>query len=138
VLPAARRIRRADEFRTVLRARSRAAGATLVVHVAVLDAPTTQDRPVRPASPAPPARAGFVVGRAVGGSVVRHRVTRQLRHLMVGHLPALPDGVGVVVRALPPAAGADSATMGRDLAANLDRALRRLGQDRGSRREAQR
>ncbi|GAA1030293.1 hypothetical protein GCM10009565_65280 [Amycolatopsis albidoflavus] len=69
------------------------------------------------------ARAGFVVSKAVGNSVVRHRVTRRLRHLVSARLGTLPAGTSLVVRALPPAASASSAELGSD----LDAALRRLG-----------
>jgi len=69
------------------------------------------------------ARAGFVVSKAVGNSVVRHRVTRRLRHLVSARLGTLPAGSSLVVRALPPAATASSAELGAD----LDAALRRLG-----------
>lgn len=65
---------------------------------------------------------GFVVGRTVGGAVIRHRVQRQLRHLMRARLNVLPAGALVVVRALPAAAGMSSAALGAD----LDRTLRRL------------
>ena len=68
-------------------------------------------------------RAGFVVGRSVGGSVERHRVTRRLRHLVADRLEQMPVGTALVVRAHPAAAGAD----GAELAADLDAALRRLG-----------
>jgi ribonuclease P protein component len=72
-------------------------------------------------------RVGFVVSRAVGGAVVRTAVKRRLRHLVMQRLDALPAGSCLVVRALPPAATADSA----ELAADLDGALRRLlGQER--------
>jgi ribonuclease P protein component len=63
-----------------------------------------------------------VVGRKVGGSVVRHRVQRRLRHLMRARLAALPARALVVVRALPASAGASSAALGDE----LDVALRRL------------
>ncbi len=75
------------------------------------------------AAAADPARAGFVVGRAVGGSVVRHRVLRRLRHLVRDRRALLPTGSRLVVRALPPARDADSATLGRDLDAALARLL---------------
>lgn len=65
---------------------------------------------------------GFVVSKAVGNAVVRHRTTRRLRHLMRDRIPALPAGTLVVVRALPPAANASS----RELGADLDSALRKL------------
>lgn len=70
-----------------------------------------------------PARVGFVVSKAVGGSVQRHRTQRQLRHLCADRLPLLPDGALLVVRALPAAAGSTSAELGAD----LDKGLRRLG-----------
>ena len=69
------------------------------------------------------ARAGFVVGKAVGNSVVRHRVTRRLRALVGAELHRLPATADLVVRARPEAAGADSALLGRDLSAGLDRLL---------------
>jgi ribonuclease P protein component len=67
-------------------------------------------------------RVGFVVSKAVGTAVDRHRVSRRLRHLMRDRLAALPAGTLVVVRALPPAADASS----RELGADLDAALRKL------------
>ncbi len=70
-------------------------------------------------------RAGFVVGKSVGNSVCRHRVTRQLRHLVRAELHRLPDGADLVVRARPEAATAGSAALGRDLRAGLDRVLGR-------------
>lgn len=69
-----------------------------------------------------PALVGFVVGRSVGGSVVRHRVTRRLRAIAAARLSELPAGSATVVRALPEAASATSA----QLAADVDAALQRL------------
>ncbi|MFD2492851.1 ribonuclease P protein component [Amycolatopsis jiangsuensis] len=114
MLPAAARLRRSEDFRVVLRRGSRAGRRRLVVHALTTDPPV--------ATPAV-ARAGFVVSKAVGNSVVRHRVTRRLRHLVSARLGTLPQGSSLVVRALPPAATASSAELGAD----LDAALRRLG-----------
>jgi ribonuclease P protein component len=69
------------------------------------------------------ARAGFVVGKAVGNSVVRHRVTRRLRAAVREELHRLPPTADLVVRARPEAATADSALLRRDLAAGMDRLL---------------
>jgi ribonuclease P protein component len=74
------------------------------------------------AGPEATTRVGFIVGRNVGGAVVRHRVQRRLRHLLRDRVGALAPGTLIVVRALAPAAGASSA----ELAADLDSALRRL------------
>ncbi len=69
-----------------------------------------------------PALVGFVVSKAVGNAVVRNRVKRRLRHLARAHVPALPGAAVLVVRALPPAAGASYAELGAD----LERCLRRV------------
>ena len=71
------------------------------------------------------ARAGFVVGRAVGNSVVRHRVTRRLRAVVRDELHRLPECADLVVRARPEAAEASSDVLRRDLGAGLDRLLGR-------------
>ena len=70
--------------------------------------------------------AGFVVSKAVGGSVVRHRVTRRLRHLVAPRLADLPATARLVVRALPPAATASSAELAADLDSGLRSARRKL------------
>src|SRR5215211_4943147 len=75
-----------------------------------------------PTSP-PGARAGFVVGKAVGNSVVRHRVTRRLRAVVAMELSRLPPNADLVVRARPEAAAADVAVLRRDLGSGLDRLL---------------
>jgi ribonuclease P protein component len=120
VLPAQARLRRRPEFTAVVRSGRRAGRPTLVLHY-------LPERPVvRSGGPLdPPAgpRAGFVVGRSVGNSVCRHRVTRQLRHLLAPQLHRLPPTADLVVRARPEAAGAGSAVLGRDLEAGLDRLL---------------
>ena len=72
-------------------------------------------------------RAGFVVSKAVGKSVVRHRVARRLRHLVRDRLATLPTDSLLVVRALPSAATATSAALGDDLDAGLRSALRKRG-----------
>jgi len=69
-----------------------------------------------------PARVGLVVGKSVGGSVVRHRVSRRLRAQLAARIGLLPPGSGTVVRALPDSADASSRQLGTD----LDRAFRRL------------
>jgi len=44
-------------------------------------------------------KVGFIVPRAIGGSVTRHRVTRQLRHATREAIGHLPKSSLVVVRA---------------------------------------
>ena len=70
----------------------------------------------------PQALVGFVVSKQVGNAVTRHAVTRRLRHAVRPHLAELPAGSLLVVRALPPSAGASFAA----LTADVDAALRVL------------
>ncbi|TNC27276.1 ribonuclease P protein component [Amycolatopsis alkalitolerans] len=111
MLPAAARLRRSEDFREVMRRGSRAGRRRLVVHALQAQDPS-----------AAPSRAGLVVSKAVGNSVVRHRVSRRLRHLVAARLGTVPPATALVIRALPPAATASSAELGAD----LDAALKRL------------
>lgn len=136
MLPSEHRLRRRQDFAAAVRRGRRAARPTLVVHlhretgesprasttVAPADANPHDAGPTRTENVPSPARAGFVVSKAVGIAVVRNRVKRRLRHLVRDRLGQLPPGSLVVVRALPPAGSADHDRLERD----LDAALRRL------------
>jgi ribonuclease P protein component len=103
-------MRRAGEFTTVVRSGNRARRGFLVVHqLSGLGADS--------------AVVGLIVGKAVGGSVVRHRVSRRLRALLVSRLDVLPAGSGTVIRVLPGGGGASSSVLGADLDAALGRIL---------------
>lgn len=117
MLPAAHRLRSSDQFAETLRRGRRAGAGTLVVHAHARGGDGA-------------ARAGLVVSKKVGNSVVRHRVARRLRALLAARLPSMAAGTDVVVRALPPAATASSAELGTD----LDGAWRRITAGGGGRR----
>ncbi|MEW1719712.1 ribonuclease P protein component [Streptomyces sp. NPDC093109] len=117
MLPTENRLRRREDFATAVRRGRRAGRPLLVVHLR-----SGSTDPHAPGESASPPRAGFVVSKAVGGSVVRNLVKRRLRHLVRERLSELPPGSLVVVRALPGAGDADHAQLARD----LDAALRRL------------
>lgn len=112
MLPAGARLTRRDDFTTTTRRGRRSGRSRLVVHLDV----SGSDAP----------RAGFVVSKAVGNAVVRHRVSRRLRHVVAPRLASLPAGGRLVVRALPPAATASSAELAEDLDGALRTAVRRL------------
>jgi ribonuclease P protein component len=116
VLPSEHRLRRREDFATAVRRGRRAGRPLLVVHL--FRAPD----PHEAGGPVPPARAGFVVSKAIGGAVVRNLVKRRLRHLIRDRLASLPAGSLVVVRALPGAGEAGHDQLSRD----LDTALQRL------------
>jgi ribonuclease P protein component len=125
VLPASARLTGSDNFRLVTRKGRRAGRPRLVVHA------ITAEEVARLGVPTPGStRVGFVVGKVVGNSVVRHRVTRRLRHLLRDRLGTVRSGCTLVVRALPPAAGAASVELGNDIDSAL-RTLRLAGTDSG-------
>lgn len=77
-----------------------------------------------PAASTAPTTVGLVVSRAVGGAVVRHRVSRRLRHVIAAHVDDLPPGTALVVRALPSAANSTSVELDRAVEKALQRASR--------------
>jgi ribonuclease P protein component len=87
MLPAAQRLRSADDFSETTRRGAKGARGCVVVYL------------MRSGEPGPP-RAGLIVGKAVGGSVQRHRAARRIRGALREVLPGLPHGTRLVVRAL--------------------------------------
>ncbi|TCK27657.1 ribonuclease P protein component [Pseudonocardia endophytica] len=115
MLPASSRLTRREEFASTIRRGRRAGRSRLVVHLHTAGTDPS-------AAHAP--RAGFVVSKAVGNAVVRHRVSRRLRHLVADRLGDLAPGTSLVVRALPPSADASSVELARDLDSALATARR--------------
>jgi ribonuclease P protein component len=87
MLPAAQRLRSTADFSETTRRGAKGARGCVVVYL------------VRSAESSPP-RVGLIVGKAVGGSVQRHRAARRIRGALREVLPGLPLGTRLVVRAL--------------------------------------
>jgi ribonuclease P protein component len=115
VLTRAQRLTSSRGFARAVRHGRRAGTRTGVLHL-------LEEQPPSPAAPIDPPKVGFVVGKAVGGAVVRNQVKRRLRHLARERLASLPGAAVLVVRALPASATASYAELGRD----FDRALGKL------------
>lgn len=122
MLPQQSRMRRAEDFRRVLRTGRRAGGSVLSGHLLLPVGPDGAVGTPGEVLSGGPAKVGFIVSRAVGSAVVRNRVKRRLRELMRGRLASLPRGCLLVLRAHPAAASARQA----DLAADLDLVIGRL------------
>lgn len=142
MLPADARIRSSRDFGSAFKRGRRAARGGVVVHWAPAVA-HPEDLPAdsRPATPSEavvhtPARAGFVVSKAVGNAVVRNKVKRRLRHAAAAELPHWPPGTDVVVRATPRAAERDFAELHRDLAEAVRAAREGRGAKTNRAREA--
>jgi ribonuclease P protein component len=118
VLPPQNRLRGAGDYRSTVRRGVRVGRPLVVIHLI----PAT-------GGPDSPVRVGFVVGRSVGGAVVRNAVRRRLRHLLRDRLERLPAGSQLVIRAQPEAASVPGRTLSRDLDDALDHALSRVQGD---------
>lgn len=119
MLPAANRLRSTADFTAVTRRGRRASSGCLVAYLLAPEG-TLTERML--SDKTEPTKIGLIVGRGVGGSVVRHRVARRLRAQLAARVHLLPAGSRVVIRALP-----TTATVVTDqLAADLNGALRRL------------
>lgn len=122
MLPTDNRLRRRQDFAAAVRRGRRAGRPLLVVHLRPGPNREREDPHAAGGKP-PPARAGFVVSKAVGPAVVRNLVKRRLRHLVRERLVLLPPGSLIVVRALPGAGTAEHAELARDLDTALERLL---------------
>lgn len=115
MVPGHHRLRRSAQFQQAVRHGVRAARRHVVVHVAQSE---SVDQ----------ALVGFVVSKSVGNAVVRHRVTRQLRHVMAARIDQLPHNCLLVIRATPAAANADFDQLCADVDAGLSRVLQQVNQ----------
>ncbi|MFT3944059.1 MAG: ribonuclease P protein component [Ancrocorticia sp.] len=128
MLPADHRMRRSADFATAFKGARGGANRVLV---------SIETTPAEPQADLHPVKVGFVVPKSVGNSVVRHRVYRQLRHLVRERLEQFPGGALVAVRALPPAKGATSAQLAKDLDVALAKAQRKIARRDAQRAESQ-
>lgn len=111
MLPRPHRLRRGSEFSLTTRSGAKSSAGRVVAYVHRVEEG--------------PARVGMIVGRSVGNSVVRHRVTRRIRAVMAEVLNELPADVWVVLRALPGADG--DRQLSSDVRTAVERALARSG-----------
>ena len=88
MLPAVNRLRTSKEFELVTKTGERATSLSLVLYFKVVESSSNDPK------------VGLIVNSSVGGSVVRHRVSRQLRHLIAPHLSNLPNRSQLVIRVL--------------------------------------
>lgn len=122
MLPAHLKLNHSAEFSDTMRGAVRAGTRRVVVYVssAVKTEELRDATEVTVTSGGP--RFGFIVSKAVGNAVIRHRVSRRLRHICANVANQLSVDDRIVIRALP-----DSATSTSEkLEADVRHALRRI------------
>jgi ribonuclease P protein component len=97
VLPAKNRLRTSKDFALTTKTGVRATSLSLVVY---LKTNSTNSLNETNASNSNAPLVGLIVNKSVGGSVVRHRVSRQLRHLASAHISNIPSNSRLVIRVL--------------------------------------
>ena len=94
MLPAKNRLRTSKDFALTTKTGVRATSLSLVVYL------KTHSNNQTNASDSSAPLVGLIVNKSVGGSVVRHRVSRQLRHLAAANISNFPAGSQLVIRVL--------------------------------------
>ena len=123
MLPSQHKLHRSGDFAVTVRRGRRLGRRTIVLHYRDAAVPGGHDADAQISRSGGP-RVGFVVSKGVGNSVVRHAVTRKLRHVVLPLLDDVPSGVDMVIRALPAAATATSEELAADVRKALSRARR--------------
>lgn len=110
VLPASNRLRSSKDFSRTTKTGHRVTTPSLVLYLL-----THNDFSTAP-------QFGLIINKSVGGSVVRHRIARHLRHALRERVSAFPQQTQIVVRVLK-----DSKSYIEDLDAALTRAAKKVG-----------
>lgn len=107
MLPAALRLGSSAQITATLKSGRRYSSDYLVLHIASSPGPT---------------QCAFAVSKKVGNSVIRHRITRQLRHIVQENQDTIPENCLIVIRALPQAKDASF----QELFASMRQALAKV------------
>ena len=89
MLPKINRLTSSKDFQNITKTGVRVYSDAAVIYA--LANPTSQKN----------AQVGFIVSKLVGNSVVRHKVSRQLRNIVKETLETIPGNIQIVIRALP-------------------------------------
>lgn len=94
-------MRRSTDFSHTVRSGARSGRRNLVLYATSREADL-------------PSAFGFIVSKAIGNAVTRNLVKRRLREIAARILEEYPQGLSVVVRALPAAGASDFNALAKD------------------------
>ena len=99
MLPKKARLTTSEDFAKATKSGLRLTSAHLVGYLYIQPAASN------PVNPELPTKCGLIINKSVGGSVMRHRIARQLRHDLAPIVDTFPANSLFVVRVLKSASG---------------------------------
>ena len=111
MLPKKNRLTSTKDFQNVTKTGVRVYSDVAVIYA--LANPTSQKN----------SQVGLIVSKVVGNSVVRHKVSRQIRNVVKEILETIPGNIQIVIRALPAITDKDFLEINKILSESINKSI---------------
>ena len=111
MLPKKNRLTSTKDFQNVTKTGVRVYSDVAVIYA--LANPTSQKN----------SEIGLIVSKVVGNSVVRHKVSRQIRNVVKEILETIPGNIQIVIRALPAITEKDFSELNKILTESINKSI---------------
>jgi len=111
MLPKKNRLTSTKDFQNVTKTGVRVYSDVAVIYA--LANPTSQKN----------SEIGLIVSKVVGNSVVRHKVSRQIRNVVKEILETIPGNIQIVIRALPAITDKDFSEINKILSESINKSI---------------
>ena len=111
MLPKKNRLTSTKDFQNVTKTGVRVYSDVAVIYA--LANPTSQKN----------SEIGLIVSKVVGNSVVRHKVSRQIRNVVKEILQTIPGNIQIVIRALPAITEKDFSEINKILSESINKSI---------------
>ena len=111
MLPKKNRLTSTKDFQNVTKTGVRVYSDVAVIYA--LANPTSQKN----------SEIGLIVSKVVGNSVVRHKVSRQIRNVVKEMLETIPGNIQIVIRALPAITDKDFSEINKILSESINKSI---------------
>jgi len=123
VLAAKNRLRSSSDFSRTTKTGHRATSHNLVLYFLSPAQTPTSTNSSRNSNEGSEPKLGLIINKSIGGSVTRHQIARQLRHIARTKINSFPPHTLLVVRVLKKIENYET-----ELIENLDKALARISE----------
>lgn len=111
MLPKKNRLTSTKDFQNVTKTGVRVYSDVAVIYA--LANPTSQKN----------SEIGLIVSKVIGNSVVRHKVSRQIRNVVKEILETIPGNIQIVIRALPAITDKDFSEINKILSESINKSI---------------